>query len=78
MTDQEKKDLALSFRTMMDQAAWKHFEWILKRVEDQAVRDEDMMPISSMSLGDIGECRGRRNAIRKVRSDLDYILNGLK
>jgi len=78
MTDQEKKDLAQSFRTMMDQAAWKHMEFILANVEHNAIKDEDALPITSLNLAEIGECRGRRNAIRKVKSDLDYILNGLK
>lgn len=78
MTDQERKDLAHSFRTMMDQAAWRHFEAILDNVESGAIRDEDALPIAELNLAEIGECRGRRNAIRKVRSDLGYILEGLK
>lgn len=77
MTDQEKKDLAESYQTMMNLAAWKHFEGILKNLETIATKTEDEIDIASLNLAQIAECRGRRNAIKQIRSQLHYILEGL-
>jgi len=77
--DQVKKELAEQYRVMMGLAAWKHFETnILNRIEEQAVKDEDMVPLDDLSVSKIAECRGRRKAIDKIKNDLDYIVNGLK
>jgi hypothetical protein len=81
MTDQAKKDLAQSYHLMMDLAAWKHFQVnILNRIEEQATKDEDAIPIETLdsSIGKLGECRGKRAAIDKIKNDLEYILEGLK
>lgn len=81
MIDQARKDLADSYRLMMDLAAWKHFETkILNFIEEQATKDEDSIPIYDLDhcIGKLGECRGKRAAIDKIKSDLDYILEGLK
>lgn len=76
---QAKKDLAESYRTMMGLGAWKHFEKeILSRVEAQAMKDEDSMELKDLTPAAIGECRGRRNAVRKIKTDLDYILNSVQ
>lgn len=80
-TLQAKKDLAESYRNMMELAAWKHFELnILNRIEKQATKDEDNIPVSELdkSIGKMGECRGRRGAIQKIKDDLEYILHGIK
>lgn len=78
MIDQARKDLADSYRLMMDLAAWKHFETnILNRIEEQAIKDEDSVSLDDLTLAKIAECRGRRAAIDKITSDLDYIVNGI-
>lgn len=75
MTDQEKKDLAQSYQTMMDLAAWKHFDKnTLGAIERRAINDL----ITPDVAGDLADLRGQIKAIRKVRSDLSYILEGLK
>jgi hypothetical protein len=77
--DKAKKDLAEAYETMMGLAAWKHFEAnILNRIEDQASKDEDNVPLDELSVAKIAECRGRRKAIDKIHTDLDYIVHGLK
>lgn len=78
MTDQERKDLAVAYRTMMDQAAWKHFSGMLSRLKELATKNEDEIPAHELdkSIGFIGECRGRRSTIDKINTELDYILNG--
>lgn len=77
LSDQGRKDLAESYRVMMGLTAWRHFEVnILARIEDMATRDEDNTPIEDLSAARIAECRGRRKAIEKIRSDVDYIING--
>lgn len=79
MTDQEKKDLAQSYRTMMDQGAWKHFsDTVLGKIERDAINDFDLFAISPSTLADLGEARGRRRAVMKIRSEINYILEGLK
>lgn len=80
MTDQARKDLAQSYQLMMQSAAWKHFESSLDVIADKATKDEDAVDILNLdrSVGMLGECRGRRNAIRKIKSELSYILEGLK
>lgn len=79
MTDQERKDLAESYRLMMDLAAWKHFEVnILNAIEDKAIKDEDSVSLDDLTVAKISECRGRRAAINKIKGDLEYILFGLK
>lgn len=79
MTDQERKDLAEAYHLMMEMAAWKHFEKnSLHAVVAQSIKDEDAMPIDELNLSRIGECRGRRNGIRKVLSDVVFILEGLR
>lgn len=81
ITDQARKDLSQSYRTMMEMAAWKHFEQnVLNRIEDLATKEEDNIPIHELdrSVGQIGVCRGKRLAINKIRSDIEYILNGLQ
>lgn len=81
MTDQERKDLAEAYRTMMDLAAWKDFESrILNPIEANATKDEDAIPTMdlTMAIGRIGECRGKRWAIGSIKSSLNYILEGLK
>lgn len=76
MTDQERKDLAQAYRTMMDLAAWKHFVTGLDRIAEMATKDEDMIPTEALdrSIGAIGEARGKRAAIHKIRQDLAFIL----
>lgn len=72
-----RKDLAEAYQVMLGLAAWKHFETnILNRIEDQATKDEDNVPLDELSTAKIAECRGRRKAIDKIKSDLDYIVNG--
>ncbi len=79
MTDQAKKDLADSYRVMMEMSAWKHFERnVLNRIEDQATKDEDSVALDDLTTARIAECRGRRKAIVKIKTDLDYIVNGIK
>lgn len=79
MTDQEKKDLAQAYQTMMDLAAWKHFQRnVLDNQEFIATKNEDEIAIADLNLAQIGECRGRRNACRNIRKELSYILDGLK
>jgi len=79
MTDQERKDLADSYRLMMDLAAWKHFErMIMNPIEDKATKDEDSVSLDDLTVAKIAECRGRRAAIDKIKNDLDYIVNGIK
>lgn len=76
MSDQAKKDLADAYRLMMESAAWKHFDAnILGIVEQQALRDEDSTALGDLTVASISECRGRRNAIRKIKSDVAYIVN---
>lgn len=79
MTDQERKDLADSYRLMMDLAAWKHFDsTILNQIETQAVKDEDSVSLDDLTVAKISECRGRRAAINRIKNGLEYILFGLK
>lgn len=81
MTDAAKQDLANSYALMMEQAAWKHFTAnILNRIEELATREEDTIPIHELdrSIGLIGECRGKRKAVEKIKDDLEYILHGLQ
>lgn len=81
MTDQERKDLAQAYQLMMQSAAWEHFRrTILDSISDKATKDEDAVDILNLdrSVGMLGECRGRRNAIRKIKSELGYILQGIK
>lgn len=74
-----KKDLADAYQVMMGLSAWKHFETnVLRRIEEQATKDEDNVPLDELSTARIAECRGRRKAIEKILSDVDYIINGLK
>jgi len=77
MTDQEKKDLAQAYRTMMDLAAWKHFEKMISNIELIAVKNEDDVSIEDLNIARIAECRGRRAAIKQIRGELNYILQGL-
>lgn len=80
MTDQERKDLAQAYQLMMQSAAWKHFDAVvLGPIADKATKDEDAIDIMNLdrSVGLLGECRGRRNAIRKIKSELAYIVDGL-
>lgn len=76
MIDQAKQDLAQSYQLMMQSAAWKHFETSLDVIADKATKDEDSIDILNLdrSVGLLGECRGRRNAIKKIKGDLAYIL----
>lgn len=77
MTDQEKKDLAQAYQLMLDTAAWKHFEkTILDSIKQRAVFDEDAMPITDLNPGFYGVCRGKRQAIDKIKKDIIYILEG--
>lgn len=79
MTDQEKKDLAQSYQTMMDQGAWKHFtENVLGKIERDAISDFDLFALNPNTLADLGEARGRRRAIIRIRSEINYIVEGLK
>lgn len=79
MTDQEKKDLAIAYRLMLDSAAWKHFETnTLNRIKELAIADEDAMPVTDINAGYYGVCRGKRQAIDKIKKDLIYILEGYK
>ena len=79
MVDQGKKDLAEAYQVMMGLAAWKHFEVnILNRIDDQATRDEDMIPLDDLSMVRIAELRGKRRAIDKIKTDIEYIVNGLQ
>lgn len=78
MTDQERKDLADSYRVMMDLTAWKHFDrMILNAIDEKATKDEDSVSLDDLTVAKIAECRGRRAAIDKIKNDLDYILNGI-
>lgn len=78
MTDQERKDLADSYRLMMDLAAWKHFEkTILNRIDEQATKDEDSVTLDNLTVAKIAECRGRRATIDIIKNGLDYIINGI-
>lgn len=78
MVDQSRKELADQFKVMMGLAAWKHVELILNRIEEQATKDEDNCPLDELTPAKIAECRGRRKAIDKIHSDIEYIVNGLK
>lgn len=79
IVDQGKKDLAQAYQVMMGLAAWKHFEVnVLNRIESQAMKDEDNIPLDELSTARIAECRGRRKAIDKIKNDLQYIVEGLK
>lgn len=81
VVDQQKKDLTTSYQVMVSLGAWKHLEEnILKRVEQQALKDEDLIPTAELEHASviIAECRGRRRAIEKIRSDVLYIVNGWK
>ena len=80
MTDTERKDLAQAYQLMMQSAAWKHFEASLNLIAEKATKDEDSIDtlILAESIGFIGECRGRRAAIHKIRLNLSYVLEGLK
>jgi hypothetical protein len=78
-SSQIKKDLAEQYQVMMNLSAWRHFEAnILNRIENQAMSDEDNIPLDELSMIRIAELRGRRKAIDKIHTDLDYIVNGLK
>lgn len=80
MTDTERKDLAQAYHLMMQSAAWKHFIGFIYQIEAKATKDEDAIDILNLdrSIGMLGECRGRRNTVRKIEIELSYILEGLK
>lgn len=74
-----KKELAEAYTVMMGLSAWRHFEVnILNRIEDQATKDEDGVALDELTPARIAECRGRRKAIDKIHTDLDFILHGPK
>jgi len=68
---------AEQYRTMMELSAWKDFSKQMDSVFEQATKDEDAMPIADLGLAKIGECRGRRNAITKLKKHIDYVLAGI-
>ena len=77
--EKAKKDLAEAYRLMMNLAAWKHFETnVLNRIEEQATKDEDNVPLDELTTARIAECRGRRKTIDKIKNDIDYIVNGFR
>lgn len=80
MSDQAKKDLAQAYQLMMQSAAWKHFEASIDLISERATSDEDSIPTEALdrSIGSIGESRGRRAAIHKIKTNLSYVLEGLK
>lgn len=79
MTDDERKELCAQYQVMMGLAAWRHFEVnTLNRIEEQATKDEDNVPMEDLSIARIAECRGRRKAIDIIKNDLEYIIHGLK
>lgn len=77
--DKARNDLAESYRVMLSLGAWKHFEQnTLSRIEQQATKSEDEIPISDLhnATAYIAEARGKRKTIEKIRSDIDYIVSG--
>lgn len=73
-----KQELAIAYREMMQTPGWKHFEKSLDHQFEQAVRDEDNLSLDNFVPTMLGECRGRRNAIRKIKRDIDFILTDLQ
>lgn len=79
VVDQSKKDLAHAYEVMMGLAAWKHFETnILNRIEQQAMKDEDAVFLDELTPAKIAECRGRRKAIDKIKSDIQFIVEEVR
>lgn len=76
-SEEAKQENAEAFRAMMRSSAWKQFEALMENVYAQALKDEDALPMESFTPAALGECRGRRNAIRKLRSDLGFIINAI-
>lgn len=74
--EREKRlQLSAAYRSMTDMFAWKHLkEMVLERIHQQAVADEDALDMMDLNLGVIGECRGRRNAIKKILREVENIL----
>lgn len=77
-SSQAKQELAEQFRLMMEMSAWKHFEGVMRRLYEMAVKDEDNVPLDEVSIARIAECRGRRKAIDKLRDEVQFIVYGLK
>lgn len=79
MTDTAKKDLAEAYRLMMDSAAWKHFVVnTLDEIERQALNDFQSFAITPNTLGDLADFRGQIKAIRRIRANLAYVVEGLQ
>jgi hypothetical protein len=70
-----KQELAHAYSNMTAMFAWQHFKTnILDRILEQAVTDEDAIDIKDLSSASIGECRGRRNAVKKILREVENIL----
>lgn len=74
----EREDLASAYRNMMQMSAWRHFsDHVLKKIETQAVLDEDGMDLKDFNEARFGEFRGRRDAIRRIFREIDFVLGSV-
>lgn len=73
-----KNQLAESYRTMLEFAAWKDLMAQLESFEKRAIQDEDNIPLSDlgMAIGIIAQSRGIRDTVRRIRQHVDWIMHG--
>jgi hypothetical protein len=78
ISDAAKAEIADSYRTIVSTIAWRDLEKFLDSIEENSNKDIDAIQISELTLSEIGRSRGLREAVNKIRSHVDYLLNGSK
>lgn len=75
-----RRELSDQIKIIQSMGAWKHINNIFNRIEEQATKDEDNIPLEDLqhSIALIAEARGKRKAIEKIHRDLDFLLNGYR
>lgn len=75
--DLKSRELAQSYQTMLQTAAWKDLTKEIDRIYADSNKTVDDVEIAELNLAIVGKGVGIREVIRKIRGHVDYRINGV-